>query len=227
MISKEVYIDLNVTLSYKSTLILQSVSVIGNFLADSAEPVQMKKEGDRWQSEFDLPPGEHLYKFLLNQELPIFDPSNNLFEQDSEGELWSLIIIDDDWQRLLSYERYHMNLFSYQLSLGEDRKRIRGYCEVTPLQIGVTIGCNEITGVHVITAAWYSPNETLFEYSENIVCAEGDESVYARFWIEHKRAYTQFPSGQWKLKLFVNGVLVIEDSFSVISDGILYSQGKD
>ena len=69
------YIDLNVTLSYKSTLILQSVSVIGNFLADSAEPVQMKKEGDRWQSEFDLPPGEHLYKFLLKPQAnfqPIF-----------------------------------------------------------------------------------------------------------------------------------------------------------
>lgn len=214
---------MNITLSYKSLPNIRSVSVVGDFLADFENPIEIEKKEDVWQCELNLWPGEHLYKFLLNQELLIFDPFNNMFEQDSVGELWSLIIIDNAGQRLFNFEKYHMHLFSYQLSTDIDRKYLRGYSEVIPLRIGVTIGCNEITGVHGITAAWYTPNEPLFEYSENIICAEGDESVYARFWIDHKSAYLQFPVGQWSLKLFVNGILIIEDHFCVISDGILHS----
>lgn len=216
---------MNVALFYRSaeTINIDSVFVVGNFLSNFSEPIEMKQEGDLWKCEIDLLPGEYLYKFLLNQELPIFDPFNNLFEQDSEGELWSLIMINSEGERLLNPERYHINLTSYQLLAGTDKKYLRGYSEVVPPKVVATIICDNITGVHGVTAAWYAPDKTLYEYSENIICAEGDESVSIKFWIDYGSAYSKYTSGQWCFRLFINGVLIIEDFFLIASDEISYS----
>ena len=85
---------------------VHSVSVIGK---EACLTTSMRKDSDIWVCEIELPPGEHLYKFLINEELPVFDPFNNLFELDETGELWSLLVVDNSNVQLFNLEEYHVN----------------------------------------------------------------------------------------------------------------------
>jgi len=206
---------LNVLLRYaipNSTMTVKSVHVIGSHFTN---PFNMQLQGDIWTCEIQLSTGEHLYKFLINEELPVFDPYNNLFEYDENEELWSLLIIDEFGRQLFNPHPYHITLADCQLTQNTHNSYIKSYSNVIDPRIIVTIRCTNITGVHGITVAWYLPGEVLFEYSESGICATDEEFVSAMFWIRLDDIPPIASSGTWIFRLFLDGILVIEEFFSI------------
>lgn len=212
-------VEMNVKLHYDAELDweIQTMSVIGSFNGFAPGQVNMERGEGGWECEMQLPPGEHLYKFLANGELPLHDPYNNLFEEDGAGNLWSLIIIDENGQRLFNPEQYGINIDEYHLSAKEKRNDLGSYSNVTEQKITAILRCNNISGLHCITAAWYAPDGSLFEYSDNPVCTENDEDVSVMFWIERDSALQINENGAWKLRIFVDGDLIMEDFFTITS----------
>jgi Glycogen recognition site of AMP-activated protein kinase len=46
----------------------QQVSVIGEFTEWTKRPIKMKKENGYWACEINLPKGENIYKFIVNDQ---------------------------------------------------------------------------------------------------------------------------------------------------------------
>lgn len=210
---------MNVSLLYKKEyyqLKIHTISVViynVGGLRISDQP--MKEEHGIWTYETELLPGEYLYKFLVNESLFLFDPSNNLYEQDRDGYLWSLIIIDKDGDRLVNSEQYHLTLTEYKLDLNTSNNRLKGYSHAIESKIVTTINFSEVTGIHGVTGVWYTADETVFEYAETAVCSEEQEQVYVMFWIGQESAILFASEDIWVFRLFIDGILALEDYFLI------------
>jgi hypothetical protein len=64
------------TFIYQSAIKLNSVAVAGSFnnWGKNANLLVPDAEGKTWRTTLDLPPGKHLYKFVLNGETWVADP---------------------------------------------------------------------------------------------------------------------------------------------------------
>lgn len=176
----------------------------------------MHKENNVWVCEIELLTGEYLYKFLINGELPLYDPLNNLYELDENENLWSLLVIDSQKGRLLNPEHYHVILKSFRFELNTNKKYIKGYSCVLEPRITATIDCTDVTGIHGMTVAWYAPNNKLFEYAETAVCADDKQQFSAMFWLSLEENQNYIQSGKWIFRLFIDGFLVLEEFFSIV-----------
>lgn len=80
---------MNVLLKYDDIpdLNIHNISVIGSFNEFDSQKNIMKKDGNVWTYETELPEGEYLYKFMINDGIQLNDPYNNLYEQDKEERL--------------------------------------------------------------------------------------------------------------------------------------------
>ncbi len=88
---------MNIVFTYaEENISLQSVSLEICIGKKEIETFSMSPEGQIWQYELTVPPGKHLYRFKINNDLPLCDPYNNLFELDEEKIFWSLLIIDEE-----------------------------------------------------------------------------------------------------------------------------------
>lgn len=85
------------TFSYaEEKLQIETMSLYLNIGHSAFKSIPMSFQNSIWQCEVDLPAGEHLYKFIVNGELPLCDPYNNLLDLDEDENLCSLLIINDD-----------------------------------------------------------------------------------------------------------------------------------
>lgn len=183
------------------------------------ESIPMFLENSIWQCEVDLPAGEHLYKFIINDELPLCDPYNNLLDLDENENLCSLLIMNDSEDICINPLQYHVTIEQYRLSANEPSQSLGAYQDVVDEKISAIIVCRNVSGIHLLTAAWYTPNNILYEYSESPLCSEKiDEQVSTMFWIEKSQAQKEPALGLWTFMLFLDGKLLLSDKFSVPSN---------
>lgn len=215
---------MNVTVRYDDSPYwdIQDISVIGTFNKFNWEEGKMRKEGNSWIYETECPPGEYRYKLLVNGEIQLNDPYNNLFEQDGDDTLWSLIMIDEDGRRLFNPNQYTVHVSDYALSPlvteGEVVKSKKYYNVVADKKVVARFRFQNVTGVHAVTAAWYAPDGILFEYAENALCADNEqEEITLWFWLDTQEVMGAGEYGTWSLKLFVDGEYILEDLFTIES----------
>ncbi len=183
------------------------------------EPEQMQESEGFWYLEKELLEGEHRYKLVLDGELELTDPYNNLLEQDREGNVWSVLIISGKGERLHNPKVYDITLEAYQMQnvktsafLTADRK---AFCIGRDRQAVACFKFSRMTGIHSVTAAWYAPDGELHEYAENIISNEKERAALVHFWIDMKGLEEK--QGMWKMRLFVDGQFVLEDMFTLYS----------
>lgn len=211
---------MTVLFSYaEEKLQIETMSLYLNIGHSAFKSIPMSFQNSIWQCEVDLPAGEHLYKFIVNDELPLCDPYNNLLDLDEDENLCSLLIINDDENVSINPLQYHVTIEQYRLSANESLQGLGAYQNVIDEKISATIMCSNVSGIHLLTAAWYTPNNTLYEYSESPLCSEQiNEQVSTRFWIEKSKAQKESVSGLWTFMLFLDGKLLLSDKFSLPSD---------
>lgn len=211
---------MTVLFSYaEEKLRIETVSLYLSIGHSAFNSIPMFLHDSIWQCEVDLPAGEHLYKFIINDELPLCDPYNNLLDLDENENLYSLLIINDNEEACINPLQYHVTIEQYKLSTNEPSQNLGAYQNVVDEKISAIIVCRNVSGIHLLTAAWYAPNNILYGYSESPLCSERiDEQVSTMFWIEKSKAQKESVSGLWTFMLFLDGKLLLSDKFSLPLD---------
>lgn len=204
---------------------IKSISVIGSFNSYDPNKNKMKLRNGCWITEIDLPPGEHRYKLLINGEIKLNDPAANVYLPDEKEELWSIILINDQNQRLYNNEQYAVNLKDYCLANRITDQEIiqnkRSFSNTTDKKIVARFAFDHVTGLHAVTAVWYDRYGRFYEYAENSLYVDNDskdEATFLWFWMDLDDPTREFEEGIYRLMLFINGKYILQDEITVLRD---------
>lgn len=189
--------------------------MLGSFNAYQKDVGIMQKEGDIWWIDVEPHVGENYYKFLINDELELNDPYANIYFPNKDEELWSVMLIDKNGDRLYNPAEYVINLEDYAISTVVTEENIpvnkKNFNKKIDKKVVARFGFHGVTGAHEVTCLWYNPMGQLVEYAQNII-VEDTEAFYTWFWFDILEAHQ---AGVWRLQLFIDGNFVLEDQFSI------------
>ncbi len=213
---------------------ISSVHVIGSFNGYDSAKGAMQKEGTTWTTELILPPGEHYYKFLINEAFLLNDSKANLYLPHKEDGLWSVIKIDEDDQRLYNNEAYAVHMQDYAMSGGITEEEIKVNKKLFHLlmdkQQTLRLTFDGMSGLHAVTVVWYDSRGDYYQAAENSLFSdESKEEVILWYWLDLTELERDRDEGRWTVRVFVDGSYILEDYFD-ISSTTIYSresiQGK-
>lgn len=212
-------------------LAIETISVIGEFNDYNPHMAQMIKQDNKWTFSTDFSPGEHKYKFLINGELKLNDPDANIFLPDDNEELWSVIIINEEGQRLYNNTQYttHIDLYNISSVLNEEITASKKKFNILLDKKVVTrFEFTNVIGLHSVTAAWYTPTGTLFQITENnLFTPPGeDKPIKMWFWLDLENRTEKLTCGLWTVKLFIDGAFILEDKFTLSETSSYSSRGE-
>lgn len=211
---------------------IDTISVIGKFNDYDPKKGVMIKEDNKWTFKCDLKTGEHLYKFLINGELKINDPSANIYLPDDNEELWSILIINENNQRMYNNTEYTTHIENYNIgsSVSEQENIINKKVFNINLdkKIVARFQFTNVTGLHTVTTAWYTPTGDLFQVTENnlFMTPEVKEPIMLWFWIDLMDNTRKYPLGAWTMKFFIDGQFILEDQFKLLQNSVYSPQGQ-
>ena len=107
--------EVNFQYEENNYLPIKTISVIGEFNNYDHNKGVMIKDNNKWTFKCDLQTGEHPYKFLINGELKLNDPSANVYLPDDNEELWSIVKINENDQRLYNNTQYTTHIEKYDI----------------------------------------------------------------------------------------------------------------
>lgn len=200
---------------------IKSVNLIQSQDKPSDLGLPMKQIGDEWVIEKSFPPGEHHYAFLVNGNLKLNDPMANMYAPDDQEKIWSVLLIDSKGQRLYNNTQYTTHIETYTLtSHVTDQKGIpskKAFNRLTDDKVAARLTFKKVTGLHNVTLAWYKPNGSLHQWSEQFLLEpeNPDEPIDLWFWMNLKGEKRILQSGSWILKLFIDGAFILEDAFTI------------
>lgn len=199
---------------------ISSLSVAGDFNGwnKEADPFYKNEEGT-WEAEVEFPPGQSLYKLVVNGELTLNDPTANLYLLHETGELMSVMLVDEETgERLYNNEEYNVEISAYSLNhyISQRLETVnRSFYLDTHRKAVLGLGFRNITGVHSVTVAWYAPNGELDRFAESVLVQPEEEEAKLWFWLPLE---PDLPTGQWELKVFIDGLFILEDNIYIAAE---------
>ncbi|MCX7904450.1 MAG: hypothetical protein N2486_08045 [Caloramator sp.] len=190
------------------------VSVVGDFNNwDGYANVMTKNEDGIWEEEILIGPGKHRYRFLIDDVIKVNDPYANIYVQNENDELDSLIIIDEEGRRLINEKIYNVHLEDYIISDSFENKNIKKRFNFIDEKVITRLEFTEVTGVHTVTLLWFKPNGEVYYVTENILIENEDKKEQTLwFWININE---RIMPGQWRIRLLIDGLIVFDDYFSI------------
>lgn len=212
-------------------LAIDTISVVGEFNDYDPNKGQMKKENNKWSYNCELPMGEHKYKFLINGEIKLNDPTANIYFPDDNEELWSVIIIDDQGQRLYNNTQYTAHIDKYNINSILNEEVVankKNFNILLDKKVVTRFEFTNVTGLHTVTVAWYTPDRNLFQITENnLFTPQGEgKPIKMWFWMDLEDETRKYPCGAWTIKLFIDGDFILEDKFTLSETSSYSSQGE-
>ena len=213
---------MKVTFEYEESqyLPIKTISVIGAFNAFDASKGKMIKEGDKWVLECIVGLGQHFYKLLINDCIKLNDPLANLYLPDDQGELWSVLIINEEDVRLYNNEQYTVHIEQYNITSniyeGQVPNNKKDFNLLIDKKVVIRFEFTNVIGLHAVTAIWFNTLGEVFEVSENhLYTPEEDTPLIIWFWINLEDSSKTYYHGLWTMKLFIDGQFVLEDKFNI------------
>lgn len=211
---------------------IKTISVIGKFNNYNPSEGLMVKENNKWIFKCNLPSGEHPYKFLINGELKLNDSTANIYFPDDNEELWSIVMINENDQRMYNNAQYTTHIEKYNISsvISEEKDIVnkKSFNMSLDKKIVTRFQFTNVTGLHAVTTVWYTPKGELFQITENNLFTppnnEGPISLW--FWMDLDDNTRNYPLGTWTMKLFIDGEFILEDEFSLVQNRTYSVQGK-
>ncbi|EDS77783.1 hypothetical protein [Clostridium massiliodielmoense] len=225
---------MNITFQYQNTehLNIDKISVIGDFNNFNPSKGHMIKENNVWTLNCNLPSGEHHYKFLINDSLELNDPTANIYMPREDDILWSLLIIDKNDNRLYNNTQYTVHIDKYNINSNvTDEDNIsnkKNFNIILDKKVVTRFKFTNVTGLHEVTTAWYSPKGDLFQTTaNNLFKKENDlNPVTLWFWLDIDNMKFKNLLGNWTVKLFIDGEYILEDNFELLKGTSYSAQGK-
>jgi len=225
---------MNVIFKYEENKYVKvnTISVIGKFNEYNPAKGIMKKEENNWVFQCDLPKGEHPYKFVINGNLKLNDPTANIYLPDENEELWSIVMINEEGKRLYNNNQYTVNIDKYNIcsAVSEEENLVnkKNFNILTDKRVVHKFKFTNVTGLHSVTVAWYTPKGELFQVTENNLfkTSQDDKPIVMWFWMDLQENFNKYPCGIWTMRLFLDGDFILEDNFELL-EGMSYSaKGK-
>ncbi|MBW6410051.1 hypothetical protein [Clostridium weizhouense] len=216
----------------KENLNINTVSVIGDFNEYNPDKGVMEKEEGSWIFYCDIKEGEYKYKFLINGELKLNDPTANIYLPDDNEELWSAIIINENDQRLYNNTQYNVNIDKYNITcnINEEKEVVnkKAFNILSDKKVVVRFDFTQVTGLHCVTVAWFNPLGELFQFAENSLFTpkNNNDPIKLWFWMDLNDSNMKQLCGSWTLKMFVDGEFILEDEFKLNQLNAYSSLGK-
>lgn len=196
-----------------------------------------------WKYERVVPEGRHRYKFLINGELEINDPYAEDYELDADGNVWSVLDINEKEKDNREYSLRIDDYVLFSRNLEEDEKipeNKKIYTLGTDDMVSARFGFTEVRGVHEVEVLWYMPDGRLYSYGTEALCgneSEENEEIYGNsssndksekkmymwFYVPFEKVNRIEAEGTWRVKLVIDGNYVLEDTFKV-QNGISYGR---
>ncbi len=198
----------------------KTVSLVGDFNNwDKSVNVMERDENGKWEAYVELQPGRYRYKYFIDGLYKLNDPYANLYIPVDNGEMLSLIIIDDKGEILVNNQQYSMQLDRYVLwdkqdSIPEQQGK-KSFLESSE-KIFCLLEFSKVTGVHSVAAVWYAPDMKYYHMAETFQWTpEGKEGepLELNFFINVREQ--KIPTGNWILRIYINGGFVFEDNFII------------
>ena len=211
---------------------ITTISVIGKFNNYNPNKGVMIKENNKWALKCDLQPGEHAYKFLINGELKLNDPTANIYFPDDNEELWSIIKINENGQRLYNNIEYTTHIEKYNIgSVVSEQENIvnkKVFNMTLDKKVVTRFQFTNVTGLHTVTAVWYTPVGELFQVTENnlFMPPNYEKPIMMWFWMDLGDDTRKYPLGTWKMKFFIDGEFILEDEFKILENSAYSSHGE-
>lgn len=208
---------------------ISSVEIIWN--THELENTEMHKERleDKWIAEADISSkGTYTYRFLINGLFTLNDPNANMFQPDSEGKLWSAIVIDEQGRQLFNNEQYSVNIESVQIAddYYDDKNESQYEFATTNTNHIVTrYEFTNVTGVHTASVLWLNPNGEISAWAEEAILPT-NESSYAWFGLDTINMDSN-SAGIWNILLFIDGKYVFAHTFTIIYETRKVTSGFD
>lgn len=226
---------MDVIFKYEETehLPVSTISVIGKFNDYDPSKGKMTKQNNEWIFKCDLPSGEHPYKFLINGELKLNDSTANIYLPDDKEELWSIVMINEDNQRLYNNTQYTTHIQKYNIGCAiseeENIANKKKFNLSLDKKVVTRLQFTNVTGLHTVTTAWYNPVGELFQTTENNLFTtqnNNEKPIMLWFWMDLTDNTRSYPFGTWTMKLFIDGEFILEDQFNLLQQATYSSQGK-
>ncbi len=225
---------MTINFTYEETeyLPINTISVIGSFNNYEPSKCKMVKDNNIWSFNCNLPSGEHKYKFLINGELKLNDSTANIYLPDDNEEVWSIVMINDEDQRLYNNTEYTVHIDKYNISSSISEKlptaNKKVFNTLLDKKVVTRFEFINVTGLHTVTTAWYTPKGELFQVVENNLFKpeNEDKPICQWFWMDLKNDTQKYPTGTWTMKLFVDGEFILEDEFNLVKANRYSANGK-
>ncbi|MGX8796851.1 hypothetical protein ACR6HW_12330 [Fusibacter sp. JL298sf-3] len=223
-----------ITLRYENTeyFEIKTLSVIGSFNDYDPGRGRMTLEGNEWVYTFEVGPGEHLYRFWVNDAYELVDPEAGLFSVDDADKLWSLVLIDEQNQRLYNSEDSSVHVEQYFMYNKITNEALNGSKKIFNLmfdqEVCVKFEFTDIVGLHNATIVWFSPFGDVLQVDEHPIFLEDETVSEFHLWSALPIAEIggQYAQKGWRVNLFINGSFVLEDMFDVHRSSGYSSLGK-
>lgn len=201
---------------------IENIAVVGDFNNwDPHTSIMELCDDGLWKVEVYLSPGQYRYKLLINDYILLNDPTSTLYVQDENGAMKSLIIINDDGTRMINVDTLPIEICAYHLSndfieAGAESLK-HSFIAYEDKNVVCKFGFKNVTGIHTVSVLWFAPGDIFYSLSESVLWRpEGEEYdiVTLWFWLDiHSQALT---TGEWTLKLFIDGAYILKDSFELL-----------
>ncbi|CEO05197.1 glycoside hydrolase [[Clostridium] sordellii] len=224
--------EVNFQYEENNYLPIKTISVIGEFNNYDHNKGVMIKDNNKWTFKCDLQTGEHPYKFLINGELKLNDPSANVYLPDDNEELWSIVKINENDQRLYNNTQYTTHIEKYDIGSSvieqENIVNKKIFNMALDKKVVTRFQFTNVTGLHTVTTAWYTPVGELFQVTENnlFMPPNGKEPIMLWFWIDLTDNTRKYPFGTWTMKFFIDGEFILEDQFKLSQNSSYSPQGE-
>jgi hypothetical protein len=203
---------------------VNKVALLGDFNNWSAGAHILARESENmWSVELELVPGTYGYKFLVNDNIRINDPSAHAFTLNECGELVSAVSIGESGAAMpvMGNDNLRLSDFRFTKSFDMDDIKSADNNEYFPGKDQNVVCRFLLEGknlAHVVSCFWYTPDNSCFSVSENIIMPGKTENIEQRslwFWINLQDG--GICPGDWTVQIFIDGVMVHQDSFCIVT----------
>ena len=211
---------------------IETIAVIGKFNNYDPDKGIMIRENNKWIFKCDLSEGEHPYKFLINGELKLNDSTANIYFPDDNDELWSIIMINENDQRMYNNTQYTTHIEKYNISSvisqKDDIANKKNFNMSLDKKVVTRFKFTNVTGLHTVTTIWHTPKGELFQITENNLFTppNNKQPISLWFWMDLDDNTRNYPLGTWTMKLFIDGEFILEDQFSLVENRTYSVSGK-
>lgn len=176
----------------------------------------MLKTDNCWIIDLNIPDGEHMYKYIINESIRFNDKDAYKYVRWKDGEVWSVLRVESGQ---IMQQNFHKPVIAgYSMTPGV---RYGQYCSnhifnnTLDEKYSISVDVSELTDIHSVTAIWYREDGSVYHIEEQTIDCSQDNYIYtvnAVFWIDIP-AILYDTGNNWTVEIYIDGALKIKDYF--------------